>query len=191
MPYYLTELLGHSLAVVSVDSETGVIADSSNRCGVAKDFCLAAPGGNIVIAYTTSATDPGLYDSTDSCVLDNSCYAVGGGTSYAAPFVSGGLALLAQHFGNQLGNTEILQRVLMTADKSGIYADQSVYGQGLMDLDAASKPVGSTMVATSISLDSNLYSVISSSMSQIGSVAGDAILLNRVTGTFFSSSFGR
>jgi hypothetical protein len=28
-------------------------------------------------------------------------------------------------------------------------------------------------------------------MSQIGSVAGDAILLNRVTGTFFSSSFGR
>ena len=176
MAYYLTELLGHSLAVVSVDSETGVIADSSNRCGVAKDFCLAAPGGNIVIAYTTSATDPGLYDSTDSCVLDNSCYALGGGTSYAAPFVSGGLALLAQHFGNQLGNTEILQRVLMTADKSGIYADQSVYGQGLMDLDAASRPVGSTMVATSISLDSNLYSVISSSMSQIGSVAGDGLI---------------
>ena len=176
MPYYLTELAGHSLAVVSIDSETGVIADSSNRCGVAKDFCLAAPGGNIVIAYTTSATDPGLYDSSDSCVLDNSCYAVGGGTSYAAPFVSGGLALLAQHFGNQLGNTEILQRVLMTADKSGIYADQSVYGQGLMDLDAASKPVGSTMVATSVSLDSNLYSVISSSMSQIGSIAGDGLI---------------
>ena len=176
MAYHLTELLGHSLAVVSVDSETGVIADSSNRCGVAKDFCLAAPGGNIVIAYTTSATDPGLYDSTDSCVLDNSCYAVGGGTSYAAPFVSGGLALLAQHFGNQLGNTEILQRILMTADKSGIYADESIYGQGLMDLDAASKPVGSTMVATSISLDSNLYSVISSSMSQVGSVAGDGLI---------------
>ena len=176
MPYYLTELAGHSLAVVSIDSETGVIADSSNRCGVAKDFCLAAPGGNIVIAYTTSATDPGLYDSSDSCVLDNSCYAVGGGTSYAAPFVSGGLALLAQHFGNQLGNTEILQRVLMTADKSGIYADQSVYGQGLMDLDAASKPVGSTMVATSVSLDSDLYSAISSSMSQIGSIAGDGLI---------------
>ena len=176
MAYYLTELLGHSLAVVSVDSETGVIADSSNRCGVAKDFCLAAPGGNIVIAYTTSAADPGLYDSTDSCVLDNSCYAVGGGTSYAAPFVSGGLALLAQHFGNQLGNTEILQRILMTADKSGIYADESIYGQGLMDLDAASKPIGSTMIATSLSLDHSLYSAFSSSMSQVGSVAGDGII---------------
>jgi len=175
MAYYLTELQGHSLAVVSVD-EDGVISDFSNRCGVAKDFCLAAPGEGIVVAYPTSVTDPGIYESTDSCVLDNSCYAVGGGTSYAAPFVAGGVALLAQHFGNQLGNTEILQRVLMTADKSGIYADQSIYGQGLMDLDAASRPVGSTMVATSISLDSNLYSVISSSMSQVGSVAGDGLI---------------
>ena len=175
MAYYLTELQGHSLAVVSVD-EDGVISDFSNRCGVARDFCLAAPGEGIVVAYPTSMTDPGIYESTDSCVLDNSCYAVGDGTSYAAPFVSGGIALLAEHFGNQLGNTEILQRVLMTSDKSGIYADQSIYGQGLMDLEAASKPVGSTMVATSISLDSNLYSVISSSMSQVGSVAGDGLI---------------
>ena len=176
MAYYLTELQGHSLAVVSVDSETGVIADSSNRCGVAKDFCLAAPGGNVVIAYTTSATDPGLYESTDSCVLDNSCYAIGGGTSYAAPFVSGGLALLAQHFGNQLGNTEILQRILLTADKTGIYSDESIYGQGLMDLNAASKPVGSTMIATTLSLEDELYSTLSSSMNQIGFVAGDGLI---------------
>ena len=90
--------------------------------------------------------------------------------------VSGGVALLAQHFNNQLGNTEILQRILMTADKTGIYADESIYGQGLMDLDAASKPVGSTMVATSMSLENNLYSFISSSMSQVGSVAGDGLV---------------
>ena len=176
MAYYLTELQGHSLAVVSVDSETGVISDFSNRCGVAKDFCLAAPGEGVVVAYPTSATDSGLYDSTDSCVLDNSCYAVGGGTSYAAPYVSGGLALLAQHFGNQLGNSEILQRILMTADKSGIYADQSIYGQGLMDLDAASKPVGSTMIATTLSLESNLHSTLSSSINQIGFIAGDGLV---------------
>jgi len=176
MAYYLTELQGHSLAVVSVDSETGVISDFSNRCGVAKDFCLAAPGDGVVVAYPTSATDSGIYDSTDSCVLDNSCYAVGGGTSYAAPYVSGGLALLAQHFGNQLGNTEILQRLLMTADKSGIYADQSIYGQGLMDLEAASKPIGSTMIATTLSLENNLYSTLSSSMSQIGFITGDALV---------------
>ena len=175
MPYYLTELQGHSLAVVSVD-EDGVISDFSNRCGVAKDFCLAAPGEGVVVAYATSSSDTGIFETSDNCVSDNSCYAVGGGTSYAAPFVSGGVALLAQHFNNQLGNTEILQRILMTADKSGIYADESIYGQGLMDLDAASKPVGSTMVATSMSLENNLYSFISSSMSQVGSVAGDGLV---------------
>ncbi|MDP6181561.1 MAG: S8 family peptidase [SAR86 cluster bacterium] len=175
MAYYLSELQGHSLAVVSVD-EDGVISDFSNRCGVAKDFCLAAPGEGVVVAYATSSSDTGIFETSDNCVSDNSCYAVGGGTSYAAPFVSGGVALLAQHFNNQLGNTEISQRILMTADKSGIYADESIYGQGLMDLDAASKPVGSTMVATSMSLDSNLYSVISSSMSQVGSVAGDGLI---------------
>ncbi len=175
MAHVLPELKGHSLAVVSVD-ENGLISDFSSRCGVAKDFCLAAPGEGVVVAYATSMNDTGIFDATDDCVSNNSCYAVGGGTSYAAPFVSGGLALLAQHFNNQLGNTEILQRVLMTADKSGIYADESIYGQGLMDLDAASKPVGSTMVATSMSLDGNLYSVISSSMSQVGSVAGDGLI---------------
>ena len=176
MAYLLTELQGHSLAVVAVDSETGVISDFSSRCGIAKDFCIAAPGEGIVVAYATSADDMGIFDDTDNCVLDNTCYAVGGGTSYAAPFVSGGLALLAQHFGNQLGNTEILQRVLMTADKTGIYADESIYGQGLMDLDAASQPVGSTMVATSISLDKNLYSALSSSINQIGFIAGDGLV---------------
>ena len=176
MALLLDELQGHSLAVVSVDSETGIISDFSSRCGIAKDFCLAAPGEGIVVAYATSASDTGIFDTTDNCTLDNTCYAVGGGTSYAAPLVSGGLALLAQHFNNQLGNTEILQRILMTADKTGIYADESIYGQGLMDLDAASKPVGSTMVATSISLDQDLYSFTSSSMSQVGSVAGDGLI---------------
>ena len=176
MALLLDELQGHSLAVVSVDSETGVISDFSSRCGIAKDFCLAAPGEGIVVAYATSTSDTGIFDTTDDCTLDNTCYAVGGGTSYAAPLVSGGLALLAQHFNNQLGNTEILQRILMTADKTGIYSDESIYGQGLMDLDAASKPVGSTMVATSISLDQDLYSFVSSSMSQVGSVAGDGLI---------------
>ena len=53
MAFVLPELLGHSLAVVSVD-ENGVISDFSSRCGVAKDFCLAAPGEGVVVAYATS-----------------------------------------------------------------------------------------------------------------------------------------
>ena len=57
-------------------------------------------------------------------------------------------ALLVDFFDGQLGNTEILQRLFLTADKSGIYADADIYGQGLMDLDEATKPQGTTMIAT-------------------------------------------
>ena len=174
MAHRISELKGHSLAVVSVDSD-GIISDFSSRCGIAKDFCLAAPGEGIVVAYPTSQSDPGIYEATDSCVANNSCYAMGGGTSYSAPYVAGGLALLAQHFNDQLGNTEILERILLTADKSGIYSDESIYGQGLMDLNAASQPVGSAMVATGFSLESSLYSIQSSSISQMGGVIGDGL----------------
>ena len=176
MPYYLAELKGHSVAVVSVDSTTGVIADSSNRCGIAKDFCLAAPGDNIVIAHSTTSADTGLYEATDNCILDNSCYALGGGTSYAAPFVSGGLALLTQFFSNQLGNVEILQRILSTANKTGIYSDESIYGQGLMDLDAATKPVGSTMIATAgLNLSNLSFKEEDSYLGIIGPAFGNSI----------------
>ena len=66
----------------------------------------------------------------------------------AAPHVSGGIALLADYFDGQLGNTEILERLFATANKSGIYANSEIYGQGLLDLDAATKPSGTTMIAT-------------------------------------------
>ena len=101
---------------------------------------------------------------------------MGGGTSYAAPFVSGGLALLTQFFGNQLGNVEILQRILSTANKTGIYSDESIYGQGLMDLDAATKPVGSTMIATAgLNLSNLSFTEEDSYLGIIGPAFGDSI----------------
>ena len=55
----ISELRGHSIAVVSVGSN-GVISSFSNRCGIAADWCIAAPGGNILAPYFgPSASDPG------------------------------------------------------------------------------------------------------------------------------------
>ena len=71
------------------------------------------------------------------------------GTSFAAPMVSGGLALMKQLFRNQLSNTALVTRLFATADKSGRYANRNVYGQGLMNLGAATSPVGQTLVASS------------------------------------------
>ena len=142
LAYLLPELRGNTAAVVSVD-EDGSISSFSNRCGVAKDYCLAAPGRSILSVY-----------AQDAPVTDS--YGRASGTSMAAPHVSGGIALLADYFEGQLGNTEILQRIFSTANKSGKYADSDIYGQGLMDLDAATKPVGTAMIATGGSSLSNL-----------------------------------
>ena len=133
MAYLVPELQGHVVAVASVD-ENGFISDFSNRCGVSEDYCISAPGGGITVAYPTSADDTGIYESTDSCVQTNSCYAVAGGTSFAAPHVAGALALLIQHFDGQLGNTEILNRLFETANKEGRYADSSIYGLSLIHI---------------------------------------------------------
>jgi len=59
MAHYIPEIQGHSIAVVSVD-ENGEISDFSSRCGVAQDYCIAAPGGRITAAYPTSTSDTGI-----------------------------------------------------------------------------------------------------------------------------------
>ena len=109
------------IAAVALDSN-GVIADYSNRCGAASTFCIAAPGRH----YAPSG--PNGYVTVQ-------------GTSYAAPTVGGALAILKQAFPS-LGNDELVARLFATANKTGIYEVASIYGQGLVDLDAATHPVG-------------------------------------------------
>jgi hypothetical protein len=178
MSHFIEEIQGHSIAVVSID-EDGEISDFSNRCGIAKDFCIAAPGGSVTVAYPTSADDAGIYedekDDPTSCVQDNSCYAVAGGTSFAAPFVTGGLATIFSYFDGQLGNTEIVSRLFATANKDGVYADSTIYGQGLMDLAAATSPVGQTSSMMSYSLSGPMVSSSLTSLQMINPAFGDAI----------------
>ncbi len=131
--------LEHVIAVVAVGAD-GMIASYSNRCGEAKAFCIAAPGGDRDDAGILSARAGGDYRR-------------GRGTSFSAPIVSGSLALLRQYFRGQLGNTELVNRLLATANRTGIYADPDIYGHGLVDLDAATAPVGTVM--TGLSNDPN------------------------------------
>ena len=82
-------------------------------------------------------------------ILDNPVrtVVVGGGTSYAAPMVTGGLALIKQYFRGQLSNVDLLARLLETANRTGLYSDAAIYGRGLMDLASATSPVGEPVVA--------------------------------------------
>ena len=129
----IEELRAHSIAVVALSRDEGRIAAFSNRCGIAAEFCIAAPGDKVRAAHF----------GPDS----NGLRTVRGhedvsGTSVAAPMVAGGLALMKQLFRDQLSNTELVARLLETADTSGMYADRTTYGRGSMDLGAATSPVG-------------------------------------------------
>ena len=138
LPARIPELLGHTIAVVAVGQD-GRIARFSNRCGIAADWCIAAPGVEVRVAlFGPDPGDgtPGVRGAADA-----------DGTSFAAPMVTGGLAVMKHVFRDQLSNTALVSRLLATANRSGIYANPGIYGQGLMDLEAATAPVGTIMVA--------------------------------------------
>ena len=133
---YFPELQKNTIAVVALDQD-GSIADYSNRCGIAKSFCIAAPGSGLVSASSSG-------NDNYTAFLSNH-----GGTSFAAPIVSGSLAVLRQYFRGQVGNTELVNRLLATANRNGRYANSNTYGHGLVDLDKATRPVGQMMTGLS------------------------------------------
>ena len=151
LSYYFPELADNNIAVVAVDKE-GKIADWSNRCGVVKNTCIAAPGSRINVAIPNN-----LYESLsekeknglNKDVLEylknhpSEAYLFASGTSFAAPHVTGALAVLKGVFKDNLSAKEIIDRLYKTANKEGEYADEATYGQGLLDLGAAVSPVGS------------------------------------------------
>ena len=106
------------------------------------------------------------------------------GTSFSAPVVSGALALMKQFFmaGTNcgagslcgLGSHELVARLLATADKRGIYADVSIYGAGLLDLENALTPQGDLMFLSGRSVGDSSGSLASESALQTGLALGDA-----------------
>ena len=121
------------VAAVDVDDNgaPGAIAGFSNRCGRAKSWCISAPGTNIVVAQgTRNRLDPGSR-----------------GTSFAAPLVTGAMALVDQAFTGATGASSVSpqavrRRILDTANSEGVYADEDIYGHGLLDIEAALTPQG-------------------------------------------------
>ena len=95
LPYGFPELRGHSLAVAATDPRTGIIAGYSNRCGPLPSnwnaarhgphYCLTAPG--TVRGLVPDPNSPGQGHVGDGLR----------GTSFAAPIVSGSLALMMEH----------------------------------------------------------------------------------------------
>ena len=107
------------LAVVALDRDNK-IADYSNGCGDAVEWCLAAP------ATGTHGTGGG---GDDDIVVFS-------GTSAAAPHVSGALALL-KSAGLEMSMTLHRSVLLRTADSTGHLSNSEIYGAGLVNVSAA------------------------------------------------------
>ena len=136
------ELRGHNIGVTALDGEKIGLADYAHFCGaLPSDWNAAADGEHYCLAA------PGVHDVdypyNPGQVTDR-------GTSFAAPVVSATLALMKDRFRGQLGNVELVKRLMATAD-DGLHEDDdpahdgvtsAEYGAGVVNPEAALSPVG-------------------------------------------------
>lgn len=124
LPALVPELEKGWIAVMALKNDGSAINLKSNYCGLAAHWCIAVPGGDGGAGLLTTQKD-GSYGPT-------------AGTSPAAALVSGALAALQSRF-PEMTPQQVRERLLSTANRTGIYANREAYGRGLMDLDAASR----------------------------------------------------
>ncbi|MFC4764779.1 S8 family serine peptidase [Dyella koreensis] len=122
LPNRAPDLTRGWLAVVAVDSNNPTqLASYSNACGIAMNYCLAAPG-DVIVSDKNAPTDTRYWEVK--------------GTSFAAPQVSGAAALVWQaypYFSNDL----VRQTLLGTATDIGAVGPDAVFGYGLLNVGKA------------------------------------------------------
>ena len=170
-------ILGGKVLIVGAVDQSGNIASWSNRAG---HLCVAI--------VDNKCTDP--YKVSDFYVLapgwsysakNDGTYGTMSGTSMAAPFVTGQVSILHQMWPHMKGEN-LVKLVTSTADKDSISGyNVNIHGQGLIDLDEATKPQGAIGIPTTGRADgatSNINgSYISGSSSAIASLSGINVMV--------------
>ena len=147
-------LLGNAIAVAAVD-RVGNMPSWSNRCGIAKDFCLVATGRTL------------------KAIRSGGGYHLVSGTSFSAPVVSGAAALLIQLWPN-VAAKDIVQILLTSATDLGEPGVDEIFGHGLLNLEEAVKAQGPITVALSGSAADGGPLAINSRLT-LGPAFGDAL----------------
>lgn len=140
-------VLGGKMLIVGAVDTNNNIASWSNRAGhicqtiniadnscedtyKVSDFYIMAPG------WTYSTKNDGTYGTM-------------AGTSMAAPYVTGGVAIISQMWPYMKGEN-LVRLLTTTACKSDCISgyDVNIHGSGLMDLEKATRPVGAIGIPT-------------------------------------------
>ena len=155
--YHLYITVGSLDSVSTVNNETRAqMSAYSQPCGLAGSYCVMASGGQ-------SASTNGVYSTTDPRLVGSSSgysYNYANGTSLAAASVAGAVALLMGAYPH-LTSQQVVEILFKTAtyieptdaqktsygntyavgsDSFGSY--NSIFGRGLINLAAATEPVG-------------------------------------------------
>ena len=133
--YHHRTLRGLHLTVAGVDSD-GSLNRNATPCGPlpadwvasrdGRHFCLVAPWEvkQVLPEGATGTPEPET------------------GASVSAPMVTGALAVVLHRFRGQITPREAGLRVVNTADNAGPYSNPATHGAGLLDVEAAIRPIG-------------------------------------------------
>ncbi|NNU59400.1 autotransporter outer membrane beta-barrel domain-containing protein [Ochrobactrum soli] len=159
-----SDLRGSIIAVVSVGPNRQ-IASYSNRCGIAAEWCMAAPGGDTGGAVYSTYPGGG--------------YSYMQGTSMATPHVAGAAAVVRQAF-PYMNARQTIETLLTTATNIG---PTEIYGQGLLNLGAAINGPMKFRHAEGFDVDTQGYSSTwSNPISGIGGLTKRGAGILRLTG---------
>lgn len=158
--------------VVGAVDNNNIITSWSNKAGVTKNNYIVAPGENII---STSINDQMVMAS---------------GTSFAAPAVSGAVALMYQKYPHLTGS-EISNILFSTATDLGAEGIDSVYGHGLLNLERAFSPIGELRVPFSTNVDSSTTPLIQTQVIAGSALAGAMINLSSINKTIAVDDYGR
>ena len=166
--------VGNVIIAGSVDGANAFSA-FSNKAGAEANWFLSARGERVCCVY-----ENGVLKITTDASGQRFQY-VFSGTSFAAPQVAGAAALLFQAFPN-LTATQVVDLLLRTARDAGASGTDTTFGRGILDLNAAFAPQGTTSIAgTAIPVPvGDTTGVTSSPMGDAGPRAGslDTVVLD-------------
>lgn len=156
--FYDNKLETYKNFIVSVafDTDRNTLAAYSNKCGVAKEYCITAPGTNLKLANPNGGT------------------IVSSGTSFSAPIVSGAIAVLRGAF-PYLSGAEITKLIFKTARDLGEIGVDEIYGWGMLDLEKATRPDGVALVPISDNVKNTTTFALDSSTIEVNSLVANSI----------------